>query len=109
MTFRHFSCQLQTCIYLMKIQIVIDTYRYKYTYTCIHMNVIFTNMVYINAVYRSNICPLRYLRRMHGRCRGEAIPPGAPSPEPSSGPSRAEPHRQSWPRILTPFVLRLGL
>lgn len=36
----------------MKIQIVIDTYMYKYMYTSIHINVIFTNTVYINAVYR---------------------------------------------------------
>lgn len=70
MTFRYFSCQLKTCIYLMKIRIVIDTCMYKSMYPCIHINAFFTNAACINVVCRQNIWPHRYHRGIHERCRG---------------------------------------
>lgn len=76
----------------MEIQIVMDTYMYKYTYTCIHVNVIFW-------LYK---------------CGAQVKPltPWVPQSDVwqmYTGGSLPCPTGQSWPWIFAPFVLKPGL
>lgn len=94
----------------MKIQKVIDTYMYKYTYARTDINVFFTNRVYIwTPCIGKTFDPAGAAEGCMGDGEGMRSLRGHPALNGAAVPAAPSPTGHRWPGILTPFVLKPDL